>query len=355
MFKARVEALLVVLGVSLGTALLMLATEPGLAIGWDEGYTLGREERLRDWLRGLGDPARFAAEWRPRPLDEELLQKQGGLSPPRREQLDRRSKLLFDRDVLAWFWPFAREEPHGHPPFYAILGLLGDALAPSWQELPRARLGPILLFALTAGAIFRFGAARWGIWPAALAWGAWVFQPNLFGHGHYAAYDGVLTSLWVLSIIVFTQAVARRVDRLRQPTPWVTTVAFGVILGCAAATKFTGWFLLLPFLAWAGLYRSRQGFKTLCLGVLIAAVVLFALMPPWWNGPGAWRDPVPRIKPGPRKNSPHQGAISRCGLRHAQRFAAVVQHAGLDGVRDPRRVFDDGRPGALGVAEKLAN
>ena len=83
----------------------------------------------------------------------------------------------------------------------------GDVLAPSWQDLPRARLGPILLFSLTAGAIFFFSATRWGYWPAALAAGSWVFQPNLFGHGHYAAYDGVLTSLWVLSIIVFAQAV----------------------------------------------------------------------------------------------------------------------------------------------------
>ena len=28
-----------------------------------------------------------------------------------------------DPAVLAWFWPFAREEPHGHPPFYALLGV----------------------------------------------------------------------------------------------------------------------------------------------------------------------------------------------------------------------------------------
>ena len=36
-------------------------------------------------------------------------------------------------------------------------------------------------------------------------------------------------------------------------------VAFGMVLGCAAATKFTGWFLPLPFLIWSCLYRSRQG------------------------------------------------------------------------------------------------
>ena len=65
-------------------------------------------------------------------------------------------------------------------------------MAPSWQELPRARLGPILLFSLTAGAIFSFLATRWGYWPAASPPGSWVLQPNLFGHGHYAAYDAVL-------------------------------------------------------------------------------------------------------------------------------------------------------------------
>src|SRR4051794_5147627 len=101
----------------------MLTTEPRMAIGWDEGYTLGREARLRDWFRGLADPVRFANEWRPLPLGRELLQEREGAPPPRPprpEQLDTRGKLLSDRQVLEWFWPFAREEPHGHPPFYAL-------------------------------------------------------------------------------------------------------------------------------------------------------------------------------------------------------------------------------------------
>src|ERR1017187_6592836 len=156
MLKAQVKAQLVGLGISFLTVWLMLLTEPRMAIQWDEGYTLGREESLRDWFGALGDPPRFAADWKRRPPAEELVQRPPGTPAPRRDQLDSRSKLLFDRDVLAWFWPFAREEPHGHPPFYALLGLTGDFLAPSWRELPRARLGPILLFSLTAGAIFSF-------------------------------------------------------------------------------------------------------------------------------------------------------------------------------------------------------
>ncbi|MFI5456715.1 MAG: ArnT family glycosyltransferase [Isosphaerales bacterium] len=284
MSKARVEERLFALGVSLATAILMLATEPRMAIGWDEGYTLGREERLRDWFRGLRDPVGFAKTWQPRSISEDLLQRDDGTPPPRRAQLDTRSKLLFDHDVLAWFWPFAREEPHGHPPFYALLGLVGDVLAPSWPDLQRARLGPILLFSLTAGVIFLFVAARWGNGAAALAAGAWVLQPNLFGHGHYAGYDAVLTSLWILSIIVFARVVAPAAS-LPARSRWCWTLTFGLVLGCAAATKLTGWFLPLPFLAWAVLYRSRQGFTTLFLGLVIAVLVLWALLPPWWTQP----------------------------------------------------------------------
>ena len=288
--KARVAALLIALGVSLATAALMLATEPQMAIGWDEGYTLGREARLRDWFSGLRDPARFAAGWSPLPLDQELVQPdRTSLSVPRRSQLDSRTKLLFDPDVVAWFWPFAREEPHGHPSFYALLGLAGDILVPSWQELPRARLGPILLFSLTSGVVYGFVSSRWGLWPGAVAAGAWVLQPNLFGHGHYAAYDAVLTALWVLSIVVFAQAAIPRQSDVAAPKPpmrWGWTVTFGLLLGCAAATKFTGWFLPVPFLIWSVFVRvSARIHATLLLGGLIAVTVLFALMPPWWHDP----------------------------------------------------------------------
>ena len=44
---------------------IMLLTEPLLAIVWDEGYSLGREARVRDWFRALSDPVAFAERWRP--------------------------------------------------------------------------------------------------------------------------------------------------------------------------------------------------------------------------------------------------------------------------------------------------
>ena len=262
----------------------MLATESHLSIVWDEGYTLGREARLRDWFWGMSDPVRFAKQWHRVPPNEELVQLDGA-QPPGPEQLNSRWKLLFNRQAMEWFWPFAREEPHGHPSFYALLGLVGDVIAPSWEVLPRARLGPILLFSFTAGAIFLFVAGRWGLWAATLASGSWGLQPNLFGHGHYAAYDAVLSSLWVLAIIAFAQAVDPKGGMKPHPIRLGWTTTLGLIMGCALATKLTGWFLPLPFLAWILIYRSRLAFKTLLLGFVISLAVLFLLMPPWWSAP----------------------------------------------------------------------
>src|SRR3954452_8924236 len=143
--------------VAAGTLALMVLTEPFLAIGWDEGYTLGREARVRAWFRAVSDPSRFARTWNPPGPNQELVS--DARTPPRAEEIDSRAKLFSPR-VLAWFWPFAREEPHGHPPFYALVGLVGDIVAPGLAPLPRARLGPILVFSLTAGALFAFGTRR---------------------------------------------------------------------------------------------------------------------------------------------------------------------------------------------------
>src|SRR5262249_13915028 len=66
MLKDVAKAHLVGCCVSCLTACLMLWTEPKLAIHWDEGYTLGRDEALRDWFEALRDPPRFAAEWKRR-------------------------------------------------------------------------------------------------------------------------------------------------------------------------------------------------------------------------------------------------------------------------------------------------
>lgn len=142
---------------------IMIMTEPFLSIVRDEGYTLGREERVRTWFRALRDPKAFAERWQP-PIEE--LVPPNHIPVPERSQMNTRAGLLSPA-VLAWFWPFAREEPDGHPPVYALIGLAGDFLAPAWETLPLARLGTMLLYSITCGAIFSFFRTRRGTTPYA--------------------------------------------------------------------------------------------------------------------------------------------------------------------------------------------
>ena len=267
--------------------LLMIVTEPKLSIVWDEGFTLGREARMRAWFQALRDPETFARTWKAPTL--ELVQSDS-VPAPRPDQIDTRAELL-STDVLAWFWPFAREEPHGHPPFYAIVGMIGDVITPHWEVLPRARLGPMLLFSFTAGAIWAFSVRRWGIGAAMAASIAWTVQPNLFANGHYATVDATLTSLWVLAMLCFAQAVEPRANAVLVRPRWLWVVFFGILAGWAADTKLTGWFLSLPCLVWALWTRDRRGLWTLGVGGLVALLTLYAFNPCWWNHPieGAYR------------------------------------------------------------------
>ena len=265
--------------VAAGVLVFLVATEPKLAMVWDEGYTLGREARVRDWLRAVRDPAAFARTWSPPVGLDGLVEDRR--TPPKPQDIDTRSKL-FSADVIAWFWPFGREEPHGHPPFYAIVGVLGDAVVPSWADLPRSRFGPMLVFSLAAGAIFGAFLKRSGVWPASLAASAWTLHPHLFALGHYAGYDAILSALWVSAILAFGRAVAG--DAAGRPR-WGSVVAFGILCGWAADTKLTGWFLPLPFVAWSLLARSRRGGLAIVVGGVVAILTLYAFNPPWWAEP----------------------------------------------------------------------
>lgn len=255
---------------------VMLATEPSLALAWDEAYTLARLDRVHAWLLALRDPAGFAVTWDPtrlRPLEDRRR-------PPSAAEIDSAGELL-DPRIIAWFWPFAREEPHGHPAFYAVAALAGDALTPWRSDLARARLGTILAFSLAAGAACGFGASRWGWRAGVVAAAAWVLHPHLFALGHYATYDGLLASLWLVATLSFAAAAEAPTPRRR----FAWTIALGVALGCALGTKLTGWFLPLPFAAWALARRDGRALVALLVAGLVAVPVFWSVNPPLWQDP----------------------------------------------------------------------
>ncbi|GIW86181.1 MAG: hypothetical protein KatS3mg108_0505 [Isosphaeraceae bacterium] len=270
------RAVVLGLGAGLIALIVMVGTEPRLALVWDEAYTLARLDRVHAWLEAVRDPSGFAAQWdrwRLRPLEDRRRR-------PSAAEIDTLGEL-FDPQVVSWFWPFAREEPHGHPAFYALVALVGDGLMPWAGDLARARLGTMLAFSLAAGVAGWFGAKRWG-WKAGLvAASAWVLHPHLFALGHYATYDGLLASLWLLGTLGFAETVEAASRRRRL----AGVIGLGVVLGCAAATKLTGWLLPVPLAVWALVRRDGPALGWLLAAGLVAVPVFWAVNPPFWGEP----------------------------------------------------------------------
>jgi hypothetical protein len=251
--------------VSALTLLALVATGPQFGMVWDEGYTVLRERLLDEWFERAS-------------------------SAGSRGQLRR----AFDKAELDHYWQFSREEPHGHPPFYALLGLAGWRLSHRWlRPLQAYRFGPMLLTAATAGVICAHLTRRRAPWASALAAVLIPLMPRTFAHAHYAHYDMPMTCLWLLAQVAFVASLNSR---------W-WAAPFGVALGLCAGTKFTGLFAVVPALAWVVLvevlpgrgrhggrrteviHPPRPGLRTLLIALPLAVLSLYAIQPPWWIEP----------------------------------------------------------------------
>jgi Dolichyl-phosphate-mannose-protein mannosyltransferase len=254
----------------------LVGTSRDYAMAFDEGFTIDRDMTLADWFAGLARPA-------------------PGLT---------RSDY-FHPAALEQFWRFSRKEPDGHPPFYALLGVAGWWLVRGWLDpLTAYRFGPMVLTAATSGLLYLFLARRHGRLAGLTAALGLVLMPRSLAHAHYAHYDMPVTCLWLLAQVAFIKALGS--------ARWI--VPFGVLLGLAAGTKFTGWFALAPPLGWWAIYEGRPLFRrvsrhfslhgrprptgpppplppglpatlALALGIPIAALTLYAIQPPWWSRP----------------------------------------------------------------------
>lgn len=261
----------------LGALVLLTATLRDYGMAWDEGFTVEREERLLEWFsRVVGDPSPSDRAWAPRMSKLE----------PRSEYLRRAGQDAaspWSRESLRFYWPFAREEPNGHPPFYALLGLAGWAVTSHFLEMPGPyRFGPAALFALTTGSVYLLMARHYGRAAGLMAALGLFTMPRMFAHAHLASYDVPTLCLWFLAVAAFLRVVESPSGEGRA---WPWTLALGLAWGCAMATKFTGWFVPIPLVAWVACYRDWRGLRTLALGGLLAAVVVYALNPTWWAEP----------------------------------------------------------------------
>ena len=254
---------LVMSGLVLST---LLVTGPQFGMVWDESFTVRRERHLDEWFE------RYV-------LQPESAQR----------------RLGFTKSALDQYWLFSRKEPHGHPPFYALLGLAGWRLSRHWfAPLEAYRFGPMLLMSLTAGVIYHHLATRRGHLAGVVAAVLLVAMPRSFAHAHYAHYDMPMTCLWLIAQVAFVASLESR---------WWWAVPYGIALGLAAATKFTGLFAVMPAVVWVAFIEilprltrraggravatsaPRPGLESLLVALPIATLTIYAIQPAWWIEP----------------------------------------------------------------------
>lgn len=294
------------------TAGLLMRSSAQLSMTWDEGNAILRAERIAAWF------AEFVDEC----TDCGLLQ----------------NRALEARAIRDGWWFVNRRE--GHPSLYGIVIAAGTRLARLLTDtqitpLHAARCGPIACFAV-ALSVVQFSLWRsHGCRLALASTCAILVQPRLFAHAQIASFDGPLTSCCMMCWAIYRcripshfpqeslQDEAEPAGQKQRPRSFpaphrlnrrpslrlrehTINVVWIVSLGLMLSSKFTGWFMMIPYLGLAltRLRRTRQGrmLRVLARGapetrirshdvslthVAGALAVFFALNPPLWIAPAS--------------------------------------------------------------------
>ena len=217
---------------------LLNVTGNRLPLCWDEGDSLWRAEQIELWL-GLKDEPQES-----RPTADSL--------------------------------PYVRYS-EGHPAFYGILTAAGDVLG---RSLPGAGARTFFYFfyafaiAAVFGKLLRTQSTSAAAFTAAACM---ILIPRLYCNAHFAVNDSILTSCWVLAWVFFTEE--------EKPHSLWRAVPFGVFLGLAMASKFTGWLAILCFAVVWLFHRNGRLFAYLLTGFLVAGLTFYAVNPPLWLHP----------------------------------------------------------------------
>jgi len=211
-------------------------------VSWDEPEYFSSAQRIQTWVADLvADPG---------------------------------SALQPDAIRVAWDPP-ERDYFNPHPPVYKEGMALSEAL---FGQL----LGPVAGFRLSSALLFGIliAAVTWtvsgaaGITAGVSAGVSLLLMPRVFGHAHLAATDMPLTCFWTVATLAFASF-------LRSGGRWRLALA-AVALGLAMGTKFTGWLIPVPLLAWAVLERRWWRWFVLVPGALL---VWYAVVPTAWHDP----------------------------------------------------------------------
>ena len=219
--------------------ILLNATSKMVPMCWDEGDSFWRAEQIERWL---------------------------GFKEGQEEQKPTADSLPYIRYC------------EGHPAFYGIIAASGDLLG---RIIPGAnwRTFFLLFYAFAIAAVFGKLLRLYPTTdaPAFIAAASMILIPRLYCHAHFAVNDSILTSCWVLAWVFFTEE--------EKPQSLWRAIPFGVFLGLAMASKFTGWLAIPCFAAVWLFHRNRNLFFYLMTGFVVAALTFYAVNPPLWLHP----------------------------------------------------------------------
>ena len=172
-----------------------------------------------------------------------------------------------------WLWDISHNP---HPPLYKILSAITLVLfRPYLGDFAAYRLSSALLCAMLLLTLLFVLYKRYGIAAGACGCLCLLFMPRFFGHAHIAATEIPLTAFWFLACCAFWNGLTRRSG----------IMFFGLLWGCAIATKFTGLLLPAPLIAWALLYKERRGLGTVLIALPLALLLAMLINPGWWHDP----------------------------------------------------------------------
>lgn len=205
---------------------------------------------------------------------------------------------VFEHGPLLWTPDGARQvfgDPNylpDHPPLgRLLLGFsheLTGGLFPGADEalanVPAARLGSCVAFALTVLLLFEFSRRRYGLLTAVLAAAFLMLMPRVVGHARLASLETATSLAWLAAFVPLWAWWTSD-----QPPNTRRCLISGLLFGILLLTKVQG--ILVPPLVvvWAFYASRHRAVRPLLIWGLTAAVTFFV------GWPWLWLDPIDHV------------------------------------------------------------
>ena len=187
----------------------------------------------------------------------------------------------FDPSTINRHWNYSNYH-NPHPPFMKIFGAIFAHLFPDFLPYPTSyRMGNIIFVSGCMALVFRLLSTSFSS-VASLAAVIFVcFQPRIFGHLLIAATDSPVAVSWLaLTLIAWklsqSQPLQKRI---------ILRILLFILLGCASATKITGFLVVLPMAAYFLAQKDLREVCWLLAAALYSLLFVAFVFPPDWAHP----------------------------------------------------------------------